>query len=148
MSGGSSSAAGWCSRLEPVAPPATYQRADDPRLETVVEFWRGDPAALQPGRAVIVGFPQDEGVRRNQGRPGAALAPGAIRHWLYRLAPWDATDGADLSRVGLLDVGDGGSLASDPVAIITSFRARTLLSARTSPVRLKTTAESATLRRV
>ena len=49
MSGGSSSAGAWCSRLEPVAPPATFQRADDPRLDAVVEFWRGDPTALKPG---------------------------------------------------------------------------------------------------
>src|SRR5437762_11458331 len=106
MSGGLSSAGGWCSRLEPVAPPAAFQRADDPRLEGVVEFWRGDPAALQPGRAVLVGFPQDEGVRRNQGRPGAAEAPREIRHHLYRLTPWDGTLGVDLARLPPLDAGN------------------------------------------
>ena len=36
---------------------------------------------------VILGFPSDEGVRRNGGRIGAALGPGAIRFALYRLAP-------------------------------------------------------------
>src|SRR5437762_8296566 len=106
MSGGLSSAGGWCSRLEPVAPPAAFQRADDPRLEGVVEFWRGDPAALQPGRAVIVGFPQDEGVRRNQGRPGAAQAPAEIRRWLYRLTPCDGQDEVDLRVFPPLDAGD------------------------------------------
>jgi formiminoglutamase len=44
-----------------------------------------------------VGFPQDEGVRRNQGRPGSADAPSAIRPWLYRLTP---------CAVDLLDVGN------------------------------------------
>src|SRR5205809_240156 len=88
MSGESSNGAGWSTRLEPVRLPDDFlRRADDPRLGEVVEFWQGDPAALQPGRAVLVGFPQDEGVRRNHGRPGAAEAPQEIRRWLYRLAP-------------------------------------------------------------
>ncbi len=38
-------------------------------------------------RVVIVGFPVDEGVRRNGGRPGAAAGPDAIRARLYALAP-------------------------------------------------------------
>ena len=37
-------------------------------------------------RFVIVGCPQDEGVRRNQGRPGAAEAPDKIRQALYKLS--------------------------------------------------------------
>jgi formimidoylglutamase len=53
-----------------------------------------------------VGFPQDEGVRRNHGRPGAAEAPREIRRWLYRLTPWDGTQDADLNALRLLDLGD------------------------------------------
>jgi formiminoglutamase len=71
-----------------------------------VEFWQGGPAALWPGRAVIVGFPQDEGVRRNHGRPGAAEAPHEIRRWLYRLTPWDGLSNADLSKSPALDAGN------------------------------------------
>jgi formiminoglutamase len=71
----------------------------------LVEFWDGSAAELR-GRAVLIGFPQDEGVRRNGGRPGAAEAPRAIRHWLYRLTPFDASNGADLGRLRLLDLGD------------------------------------------
>jgi len=37
-------------------------------------------------RFVIVGCPQDEGVRRNNGRPGAAEAPDKIRQELYRIS--------------------------------------------------------------
>jgi formiminoglutamase len=55
---------------------------------------------------VLIGFPQDEGVRRNQGRPGAAAAPGAIRHWLYRLGSQSAPDDVDLASLDLLDLGD------------------------------------------
>src|SRR5437016_5225101 len=86
MSGGSSNGAAWFTRLEPMQPPGGLVRdPDDPRLGDLIEFWRGDPAALRPGRAVLIGFPQDEGVRRNHGRAGAAEAPGEIRRWLYRL---------------------------------------------------------------
>lgn len=38
-------------------------------------------------QAVIIGFPSDEGVRRNGGRPGAAQAPDAIRKHLYKMTP-------------------------------------------------------------
>jgi formiminoglutamase len=61
---------------------------------------------LLPGRPILVGFPQDEGVRRNEGRPGAAQAPAAIRHWLYRLTPWDAVHDSDLASLDLLDLGN------------------------------------------
>src|SRR5262245_52579389 len=107
MSGASSSEAGWSTLLEPAHPPDDLpRRPDDPRLGASVEFWDGDPAALRPGRAVLVGFPQDEGVRRNGGRPGAAEAPDAIRHWLYRLTPWDGRTGTNLARLPPLDLGN------------------------------------------
>jgi formiminoglutamase len=109
MSAASSSGAAWSTRLEPVAPPDDLpRRPDDPRLGEVVEFWRGDPAALRPGRPVLIGFPQDEGVRRNGGRVGAAEAPREIRRWLYRLVPWDCATNADLAAVPLLDLGNVG----------------------------------------
>lgn len=38
-------------------------------------------------QAVIIGFPSDEGVRRNGGRPGAAKAPEEIRRALYKMTP-------------------------------------------------------------
>src|SRR5207247_1372663 len=86
MSGASSSAGEWSTQLEPVMLRADrLLRPDDPRLGDVIEPWRGDPGALTQERAVLIGFPCDEGVRRNQGRPGAARAPGEIRRWLYRL---------------------------------------------------------------
>lgn len=60
-----------------------------------------------PPRAVLLGFPSDEGVRRNGGRPGAREGPAAIRHALRRLTP-DAADAerstALLERV--VDLGD------------------------------------------
>jgi len=107
MSGASSSAAAWSALLEPTAPPTDLpRRPDDPRLGAVTECWNGALAALRPGRAVLVGFPQDEGVRRNQGRPGAAAAPRAIRRWLGRLTPSDACANLDLRADPPLDLGD------------------------------------------
>ena len=55
---------------------------EDPRLGHLLggRLGTGDVPA-----AVILGFPSDEGVRRNGGRVGAAKGPGAIRSALYRL---------------------------------------------------------------
>lgn len=39
----------------------------------------------QAANVVILGCPQDEGVRRNKGREGAALAPDAVRAEFYKL---------------------------------------------------------------
>ena len=65
----------------------------------------------------LVGFPSDEGVRRNGGRTGAAEAPAAIRRALFAMTP-DARDPAPF--VALLeraaDLGDvevSGDLEAD-----------------------------------
>jgi formiminoglutamase len=58
--------------------------SDDVRVGDLLgaDVRRGEPAV-----AVVIGFPCDEGVRRNRGRPGAAHAPEAIRAELARLTP-------------------------------------------------------------
>jgi formiminoglutamase len=106
MSNGSSSAAAWSTWLEPYRRDEVPRRADDPRLGEVIESWSGGLPALRPGRAVLLGFPQDEGVRRNHGRTGAAEAPNAIRHWLDRLTVWDGQGDIDLARQPPLDLGN------------------------------------------
>src|SRR5216684_4210530 len=107
MSGGSSSVARWSTQLEPVSlAPDLIRRPDDPRLGEIIEFWQGDHAALAPGRAVLIGFPQDEGVRRNGGRTGAAAAPNEIRRWLYRLTPSDCQANIHLTDPPPLDLGN------------------------------------------
>jgi formiminoglutamase len=107
MSPASSSAAAWSTELEPVPPPLDLVcRPDDPRLGELIECWHGDPNALTPGRPVLIGFPQDEGIRRNFGRPGAAAAPNAIRQALYRLTPFDAARQLDLKVPAPLDAGN------------------------------------------
>ncbi|UZX01696.1 formimidoylglutamase [Arthrobacter sp. CDRTa11] len=68
------------------------------------------PQAGGPERpAVLLGFASDEGVRRNKGRPGAALAPAAIRGALGPLAfhlDRTVSDAGDMEvRNGALEAG-------------------------------------------
>ncbi len=56
--------------------------ANDPRLGEVVS---AEPGEYESAQVVILGCPQDEGVRRNGGRAGAALAPDEIRRQFYKL---------------------------------------------------------------
>ncbi|HEU4682173.1 MAG TPA: formimidoylglutamase [Gemmatimonadales bacterium] len=57
---------------------------DDPRIGRLLGTRLGKD---ETPRAVLLGFPSDEGVRRNGGRVGAASGPRAIRTALYRLTP-------------------------------------------------------------
>jgi len=70
-------------KINPPLVTTTNTAPDDPRVGRLLG------ARLGPNetpRAVILGFPSDEGVRRNGGRVGAAGGPRAIRPALYRLA--------------------------------------------------------------
>lgn len=69
-------------------PSLFFSRNDpnDPRLGDIVKY---APDDYQNAEIVIIGCPQDEGVRRNHGRTGAALAPEAIRRQFYRLTPFN-----------------------------------------------------------
>lgn len=60
----------------------TRNDVNDPRLGERVS---ADPNDYGTADIVIIGVPQDEGVRRNQGREGPAKAPDAIRKQFYRL---------------------------------------------------------------
>ncbi len=90
--------------------------AEDPRLGEVVKRWSGQqPVEIRKGQPVLIGFPVDEGVRRNRGRPGAAQAADAIREQLYKLTSWDpesprstsrAVSGTDLAWADILDLGN------------------------------------------
>src|SRR5579884_4203143 len=121
MSAESSRGVAWYTRLEPAAPPDEMpRRPDDPRLGEVVEFWRGGEPELRSGRPVLIGFPQDDGVRRNGGRVGAAEAPREVRRWLYRLVPWDCEPVTDLAALAALDLGNvrvAGSLEETQAAL-------------------------------
>lgn len=64
----------------------TKNDRNDPRLGDVVLSKQED---YQSSQIVILGCPQDEGVRRNNGREGAALAPDAIREQFYKLTTFN-----------------------------------------------------------
>jgi formiminoglutamase len=72
--------------------------ANDPRLGELVSR---NPNDYSKSDIVILGCPQDEGVRRNSGREGAAKAPNAIREQFYRLTPMNI-------RRRIFDIGDTG----------------------------------------
>jgi formiminoglutamase len=86
-------------------PETFFKKNDknDPRLGEIVDT---DEKNYEAADIVIIGCPQDEGVRRNNGREGAALAPDAIRTQFYKLTPFNI-------KKKLFDLGDvaiGGSL--------------------------------------
>lgn len=60
------------------------QDADDRRLG---EIAKADAQASPAAAWVIAGYPDDEGIRLNGGRPGAAQGPSSIRRWLYKMTP-------------------------------------------------------------
>jgi formiminoglutamase len=72
----------------------------------VVKRWRGGELNLRFGQPVLVGFPCDEGVKRNHGRVGAALGPNAIRAQLYRMTTWDRLAEAELAEFPPIDLGN------------------------------------------
>ena len=82
-----------------------FTRGDknDPRLGEIVHC---DSEHYADADIVILGCPQDEGVRRNGGRVGAAAAPDAIREQFYKLTPFNVKKKVfDLGNVVI-----GGSL--------------------------------------
>ena len=82
----------------PAKPELFFSRGDvnDPRLGEIVSRSSDHYAGAD---IVILGCPQDEGVRRNRGREGSALAPDAIREQFYRLTPFNI-------KKRLFDAGD------------------------------------------
>jgi len=76
-----------------------FFRRDDPNDPRLGEIVARDPNDYGHADIVILGCPQDEGVRRNRGREGAAKSPDAIRTQFYRLTPYNI-------RKRLFDLGD------------------------------------------
>jgi formiminoglutamase len=76
-------------------------KSHDPRDLLVQDVTLFSIDDLAQATHILVGCPQDQGIQRNAGRPGAAEAPAAIRAMFYRLKP-------PLSHqsVRLLDLGD------------------------------------------
>ena len=74
----------------------TRNDRNDPRLGEIVHHRPDDYSSAD---VAILGSPQDEGVRRNGGRTGAAAAPAAIREQFYKLTPFNV-------KTTIFDLGD------------------------------------------
>ena len=92
--------------IPPRLPDFPALRIDDPRLHQFILRGAIDASAIQPACPVLLGFPIDDGVRRNGGRIGAAGGPDVIRGWLYRLTPTDPPSGLDIRELHPLDLGN------------------------------------------
>lgn len=83
----------------------TKNDKEDPRLgECVQIFPKGDfhKIAEHSFDFAVIGFPDDEGITLNGGRPGAQAAPREVRTYLYKMTPHLAS-----SRLPkILDLGD------------------------------------------
>lgn len=70
----------------PVQPASFLTRTPDPKDPRLAEL--ATPATGEnSGGVAIIGYADDEGIKLNGGRPGAALGPTEIRRWLYRMTP-------------------------------------------------------------
>lgn len=83
-------------------PPASnlFYRRDDPNDQRLGELVIPGVVGYDAAQVVILGCPQDIGVQRNRGRPGAAQGPTAIRRCLYRLGI------TGLQHLTICDLGD------------------------------------------
>ncbi|MBV9242847.1 MAG: formimidoylglutamase [Acidobacteria bacterium] len=70
-------------------PRGVFFSRKDPNDPRMGELVRCDPEHYSAADLVIIGCPQDEGVRRNGGRVGAAEAPQAVREQFYRLTTFN-----------------------------------------------------------
>ena len=103
--------------MRPVTIHLPASDADDPRIGRLL----GAATTPDTARVVLVGFPIDEGVRLNGGRPGAAEGPTAIRQALFRLTPdaeqFDAFTDLISHSADLGDLQPTGDLEADQSAL-------------------------------
>lgn len=64
----------------------TSAKPGDPRICHLLQI-HSDGDLPDGCKVALLGFPSDEGVKRNGGRPGAAEGPNKIREWLYQFTP-------------------------------------------------------------
>jgi formiminoglutamase len=82
-------------------PPATlFYHRNDPNDRRLGELVKSDLAAYAAADIVLLGYPYDEGSRRNQARTGAAAGPNAIREQFYKLTI------LGMETLQLFDLGD------------------------------------------
>src|SRR5205085_7353449 len=93
------------SELRSANVPPVPSDPDDLRVGSLL----GTATTPEEADVVLVGFPTDEGVRRNGGRPGAADGPDVLRRALWTMTP-DAERGDEFADL-LTRTADLGNLA-------------------------------------
>lgn len=95
--------------LAPLVPadPALFYRRGDPNDPRMGERALQGAGSLDGAQVALVGCPQDEGVRRNKGRVGAAQGPAEIRRAFYRYPVSAAHQGLRLVDLGDVPAGAG-----------------------------------------
>jgi formiminoglutamase len=75
--------------LEPASPSLFFSKNDseDPRIGELSKSRKLSDLTSASEEFVLVGYPDDEGIRINGGRPGAAFAPDQIRTSFYKMTP-------------------------------------------------------------
>ncbi|MFN8943431.1 MAG: formimidoylglutamase [Pseudobdellovibrionaceae bacterium] len=95
--------------FKPIDSKILPNKADpqDPRMEQLLkhksptaEFNLTVPKELS---ITVQGYPDDEGIRLNGGRPGANLGPDAIRSVFYKMTPWFHLNE---SKINMQDLGN------------------------------------------
>lgn len=86
--------------------PELFHQGHDPHDPRMGQKVYREPPDLKTSPVVILGSPQDEGVRRNHGRPGARKGPQEIRRAFYKLSPTPLLDSLRIFDLGDVPVGD------------------------------------------
>jgi len=83
--------------LTPPEIPGASHDENDLLLRDVIQT---APESYNQATHVLIGCPQDIGVQRNHGRPGAAKGPDSIRQFFYKLKPPSDNDSVRLFDLG------------------------------------------------
>lgn len=101
---------------------------DDIRLGNLVKSALLEELSAKDGFCIL-GYPDDEGIKLNNGRPGAAAGPATIRQYLYKMTPATASateffDAGDLNPAA--DLATRHQQAQSGIHYLQSKRIRTL----------------------
>ncbi|MBG9588293.1 formimidoylglutamase [Cytobacillus firmus] len=86
----------WCGRIDSKTDPLSYRFHQQVKLLDLTSDMEDEGTGKSFG---LIGFKCDEGVRRNQGRRGAAKAPEAVKQTIAKL-PWHLPMNANLFDTG------------------------------------------------
>ena len=79
---------------------------DDLRLGDLIKSTALDTLPKNSNSVVILGYPDDDGIRLSGGRPGALEAPKIIRQFLYKMTPKMILPSSSQKQIVTFDIGD------------------------------------------